>query len=97
MKAAKRKRLERAGWRLVSTEEFFELTEEEKALVEIKLAQTDAERMKSSQSRMAKIETEDPLGQAFPVPLRKESKHKARARTRLPLILVCKIPGCTCR
>lgn len=55
MKAAKRKRLERAGWRLVSTEEFLELSDEEKALVEIKLART-AERMKSSESRVAEIE-----------------------------------------
>lgn len=42
MKTAKRKRLERAGWRLVSTEEFLELNDEEKALVEIKLALADA-------------------------------------------------------
>jgi len=34
MKAAKRKRLDRAGWRLASTEEFLELSDEEKALVE---------------------------------------------------------------
>lgn len=56
MTAAKRKRLELAGWRLVSTEEFLELSDEEKPLVEIKLARTDAERMKSSESRVAKIE-----------------------------------------
>ena len=60
MKAVKRKRLERAGWRLASTEEFLGLSDEEKALVEIKLAQVDAERMKSSQSRVAKIERDDP-------------------------------------
>jgi hypothetical protein len=49
MKAAKRKRLERAGWRLVSAEEFLALSEEEQALVEIKLALADAERRKTSQ------------------------------------------------
>ncbi|MFY9570826.1 MAG: hypothetical protein WAV20_05460 [Blastocatellia bacterium] len=47
MKAAKRKRLERAGWSLVSTEEFLELSDEEKTLVEIKLALADAEHMKN--------------------------------------------------
>jgi hypothetical protein len=44
MKTAKRKRLERAGWRLASTEEFLELSEEEQALVEIKLALLDGHR-----------------------------------------------------
>jgi hypothetical protein len=56
VKVAKRKRLERAGWRLVSAEELLELSDEEKALVEIKLARADAERMKSSESRVANIE-----------------------------------------
>lgn len=42
MDAAKRKRLERAGWRFCSAEEFLELSEEEQALVEIKLALADA-------------------------------------------------------
>ena len=60
MKAAKRKRLERAGWRLASTDEFLELSDEEKALVETKLARTDAERMKTSQSRAAEIKAGDP-------------------------------------
>jgi hypothetical protein len=44
MKTAKRKRLERAGWRLASAEEFLELSDEEKALVEIKLALHDGQR-----------------------------------------------------
>ena len=38
MKTAKRKKLERAGCRVASTEEFLELSDEERALVEIKLA-----------------------------------------------------------
>ena len=38
MKTAKRKRLKRAGWRFISAEEFLELSEEEQALVEIKIA-----------------------------------------------------------
>ncbi len=76
MKAAKRKRLEQAGWRVGSAEVFLGLSEEEQALVEIKLALADAVktqrekhrlsqsalaiRMRSSQSRVAKIEAGDP-------------------------------------
>jgi hypothetical protein len=60
MKVAKRKRLERAGWRLVSTEEFLELSEEEKALVEIKIALADTNERKTSQSRVSKFEANDP-------------------------------------
>ena len=76
MKAGKRKRLEQAGWRVGSAEDFFGLSNEEQALVEIKLALADAvkaqrekhrlsqndlaSRMKSSQSRVAKIEAGDP-------------------------------------
>ena len=76
MKTTKRRRLERAGWRVSSTEEFLNLSEEEQAIVEIKLALADAvrvqrekhrlsqgalaARMKSSQSRVAKIEAGDP-------------------------------------
>ena len=59
MKTAKRKRLERAGWRLVSAEEFLELSEEERALVETKITLTDAERTKPSESRVVKIEAGD--------------------------------------
>ena len=76
MKTAKRKRLERAGWRVGSSEEFLGLSEDENAVIEIKLALADvvrvkrekhklsqgalAARMKSSQSRVAKIEAGDP-------------------------------------
>jgi ribosome-binding protein aMBF1 (putative translation factor) len=76
MKAGKRKRLEQAGWRVGSAEDFLGLSNEEQALVEIKLALADAvkaqrekhrlsqndlaSRMKSSQSRVAKIEAGDP-------------------------------------
>jgi len=76
MKTGKRNKLERAGWRVGSAEEFLGLSEDEQAVVEIKLALADAvkvqrekrrlsqgalaERMKSSQSRVAKIEAGDP-------------------------------------
>jgi ribosome-binding protein aMBF1 (putative translation factor) len=76
MDARKRKRLEAAGWKVGSVKDFLGLSEEEAALVELKLSladalrqsrtkrglsQTDlAKRMKSSQSRVAKIEAGDP-------------------------------------
>ena len=76
MHAAKRKRLEAAGWRVGSADEFLGLTKEESALVEMKLAlagkvkalrvehrisqATLAARIGSSQSRVAKTEASDP-------------------------------------
>lgn len=76
MKETKRKRLEEAGWKLCSAEEFLDLSEEEAAFVEMKLAlsqtlrdrrtsqgltQTElAKRLGSSQSRVAKMEACDP-------------------------------------
>jgi ribosome-binding protein aMBF1 (putative translation factor) len=76
MKASKVKRLKAAGWKAGTVKEFLGLSDEEAALVELKLAlvaavrqarmkhglsQTElAQRMRSSQSRVAKIETGDP-------------------------------------
>ena len=76
MKAEKLKRLRAAGWRAGSARDFLQLSDEEAALVEIKLSLTDAVRqartkhklsqsdlalrIKSSQSRVAKIEAGDP-------------------------------------
>lgn len=75
MNKAKRERLEERGWRVGSTEEFLGLSAEEAALVETKLclseslrkrraklalSQTDlAKRLRSSQSRVAKMEAAD--------------------------------------
>jgi transcriptional regulator with XRE-family HTH domain len=75
MKSGKLKRLRAAGWKAGSAREFLGLSEQEAALVELKLAlvtavrearkkhglsQVDlAQRMRSSQSRVAKIETGD--------------------------------------
>jgi ribosome-binding protein aMBF1 (putative translation factor) len=72
MDKAKRERLEAAGFRVGDAEDFLELTEEERGLVELRLAvsravhrlrlqhgvtqQELAAKMKSSQSRVAKIE-----------------------------------------
>lgn len=76
MNKAKRKKLERRGWKVGSTSEFLGLTAEEARFVELKLAlslwlrewraarkltQIDlAQRLKSSQSRVAKMEAGDP-------------------------------------
>ncbi len=76
MDAAKKKRLKEAGWETGSVAEFLELTPEDSALIEIKLRLTElarkartrrhlsqvalAERLGSSQSRVAKLEAGDP-------------------------------------
>lgn len=72
MKKAKRKRLEAGGWKVGTVAEFLDLTPEESALIEIKLALSRklrerrqkrmtqaqlAEKIQSSQSRIAKAET----------------------------------------
>lgn len=75
MKSKKLKRLQAAGWKAGSAAEFLGLGESEAALVELKLALVDAvrrtrrkqglsqndlaQRMHSSQSRIAKIEAGD--------------------------------------
>ena len=76
MKKRKRERLEAAGWKVGSAKEFLGLTEEEAAMIELKLALAKAlkeERTRqkitqdklgrmlgSSQSRVAKMEAGDP-------------------------------------
>ena len=76
MKTAKRKALERAGWRVGNVEEFLGLNKAEAAFVELRLALSKSLRTKrtkrrlsqgqlakllgSSQSRVAKMEAGDP-------------------------------------
>ena len=76
MNKAKRKKLEQRGWKVGSTSEFLRLTTEEARFIELKLAlsrwlrerrealkltQIDlAQRLRSSQSRIAKMEAGDP-------------------------------------
>lgn len=76
MKAAKKKNLEAAGWRVGSAEDFLGLSAVESALVDIKVAlgrslrqrraklhlsqRVLATRIASSQSRLAKMEAADP-------------------------------------
>lgn len=76
MDAAKRKKLEQAGWQIGSADEFLDLSSEETSYVEMKLALSNglksrrarqgmtqtslAKRIGSSQSRIAKAEASDP-------------------------------------
>jgi len=76
MNTAKRKRLEAAGWSVGSTADFLELSPEEEAFVELKLRLSEslknrrkdkklsqdalAKKIRSSQSRVAKMEAGDP-------------------------------------
>jgi DNA-binding XRE family transcriptional regulator len=76
MKQAKRQRLERKGWKVDGARQFLQLTDEEIAYIELKLAlgerlrgmrekkgmtQTGLAKLTgSSQSRVAKMETGDP-------------------------------------
>ncbi len=75
MESSKRKRLEKAGWRVGSTADFLDLSPEEARIVELRLALADclrqlraknrltqeavAKRLHSSQSRVAKMEAGD--------------------------------------
>ena len=76
MDKKKQKKLERAGWKVGSTEDFLSLSPEESAYIEVKLALSQklrrrrrerklsqaqmAELIQSSQSRIAKMEAGDP-------------------------------------
>lgn len=76
MDAAKKARLESAGWKVSDTKEFLGLSEEESAYIEMKLdmasllrtertkaglTQTElAKKLRTSQSRIAKMENGDP-------------------------------------
>ena len=76
MKESKRKKLEAAGWRVGSADEFLGLSAVESVLVDLRLALSQAlkerrarlhlsqralaERIQSSQSRIAKMEAADP-------------------------------------
>ncbi len=76
MDKKKHERLEAAGWTVGTVEQFLELTPEESAIVELRLRLSDAfkerrrklgwpqqrlaEVLRSSQSRVAKMEADDP-------------------------------------
>ncbi|HSN53769.1 MAG TPA: helix-turn-helix transcriptional regulator [Candidatus Sulfomarinibacteraceae bacterium] len=76
MRSDKKHRLERAGWKIGSADELLELSPEESAYIDLKLRLSEslkqrrrrqklsqkelAARVKSSQSRVAKMEAGDP-------------------------------------
>lgn len=76
MQQAKRKKLESKGWKTGTVKEFLNLSPEEAAYIELKLSLSEsfrqqrqnkrlsqievAKRLKSSQSRVAKMEANDP-------------------------------------
>ena len=76
MKTTKRKKLTAAGWKVGSTDDFLDLTQEESAYIEMRLKLADglkrrrkqsrltqvqaAKLLQSSQSRVAKMEAGDP-------------------------------------
>ncbi len=76
MRKTKQKRLESKGWKIGNTDEFLELSPEESAYIEVKLELAEnlrkrrqrrkltqvqlARMVKSSQSRIAKMEAGDP-------------------------------------
>ena len=76
MKKEKRKRLERAGWKVGDAKDFLELDDAEMAVIELRVSlakelrkrrrakrisqETFAKRIGSSQSRVAKMEAGDP-------------------------------------
>ena len=76
MKADKRKKIEKAGWKVGTTDEFLGLSKEESEYIEMKLALSEtlrkertkrkisqvelAKMISSSQSRVAKMEAADP-------------------------------------
>lgn len=76
MNEEKRKKLEAKGWKTTSVAEFLELTPEENAIIELRLALSNAlkqkrleakmtqeafaKKLRSSQSRLAKMEAGDP-------------------------------------
>lgn len=76
MKASKQKKLEKAGWKVGSADEFLNLSPEESTYIKMKLALCDsvkhkriekrlsqvafAKKIASSQSRVAKMEAGDP-------------------------------------
>jgi len=66
MKASKRAALERAGWTVGSTEEFLELSAEERAFVDVKLALAQALRMRRERKKLTQAQVARLLGSSQP-------------------------------
>ena len=66
MKASKRTALEKAGWKVGSTEDFLDLSPEERAFVEVKLALAGALRTRREQKRLTQAQVAKLLGSSQP-------------------------------
>jgi hypothetical protein len=62
MNTQKRRRLERAGWKLGSAKEFLGLTAEEEAIVEVKLALARGVRAQRSRRKLTQVQLGEMLG-----------------------------------
>lgn len=62
MNAAKKKRLERRGWKVGTAAEFLDLTPEEEAFVELRLKLADAVRHLRAEKRLTQVELARLLG-----------------------------------
>jgi predicted XRE-type DNA-binding protein len=62
MKAKKKKKLKAAGWRVGTASEFLDLTPEEEALIEMKLALAEYLRKKRQKERMTQTQLAKLLG-----------------------------------
>jgi predicted XRE-type DNA-binding protein len=66
MKASKRTALEKAGWKVGSAEDFLDLSSEERAFVEVKLALAGALRTRREQKRLTQAQVAKLLGSSQP-------------------------------
>jgi predicted XRE-type DNA-binding protein len=62
MKAAKKKRLEKKGWKVGTAVEFLNLTPEDAALVELRLRLADAVRQRRKEKHLTQVELARLLG-----------------------------------
>jgi Helix-turn-helix len=98
MKTNRRKKLEAAGWKVGTAREFLGLSDEEAAFVELKLTLSAslkkcrtsqglsqhelAKRLRSSQSRVAKMEASDPAVSPRPLDSRAVRRRRKEERYR---------------
>ena len=66
MKASKRSALEKAGWTIGSAEEFLELSVEERAFVDVKLALAEALRTRRQRKKLTQTQVAKILGSSQP-------------------------------
>ena len=66
MKASRRTALEKAGWAIGSAEEFLELSTEESAFVDVKLALAEALRTRRQRKKLTQTQVAKILGSSQP-------------------------------